>query len=266
MIPHIYARTFGSGPRAALAIHCSLAHSGAWRGLGTKLGDQMTLHALDLPNHGKSGDWNGQGVMHDTATAMALAVLDGISDAPIDIIGHSFGATVALRLAIEHPTRVRSVAMFEPVYFAPVMADDPDFGPRYAADTADFDAAIDAGDLATAARAFNSTWADGTPWQEIPDQTRNYMTSRIMFVRYSAPFLINDSANLLAPGKFEAATMPALLMAGALSPWARPVNDAIARRLPNASQITMEGVGHMGPITHPGAVAQAWMDMLRQMA
>lgn len=265
MIPRIHTRTFGSGRRPALAIHCSLAHSGAWRGVGDAMGNALTLHAFDLPNHGKSGDWDGQGVMHDAATAMALAVLDDIGPDPIDIIGHSFGGTVALRLAIEHPTRVRSVAMFEPVYFAPIMADDPQFGPSYKHDTADFDAAIDAGDNDAAARAFNATWADGPAWEDIPEQTRTYMSDRISFVRHSAPFVVDDSANLLAPGKFDAATMPALLMAGEVSPWATAVNDAIARRLPNASQIMMEGVGHMGPITHSTHVARAWMDLLDRL-
>ncbi|APX13845.1 alpha/beta hydrolase [Tateyamaria omphalii] len=258
----MHNRTFGSGSRPALAIHCSLGHAGAWRGLADALGDQITLHAYDLPNHGKSGDWDGQGIMHDTATAMALAVMDDIDTDPIDIIGHSFGATVALRLAIEHPARVRSVAMFEPVYFAPLMADDPTFGPRYKHDTADFDAAMDAGDHTAAARAFNGTWGDGPAWDDIPPQTRTYMADRIMFVRHSGSFLIEDSAGLLTPGLFDRAAMPALLMAGALSQWALPVNDAIARRLPNVAQTTLDGVGHMGPITHPGAVAHAWSKLL----
>ncbi|WP_299604336.1 alpha/beta hydrolase [uncultured Tateyamaria sp.] len=262
MIPHIHARTFGSGPRPALAIHCSLGHSGVWRGVAQSMGDGLTLHAHDLPNHGKSGDWDGQGVMHDTATAMALKVMDDIGTEPIDIIGHSFGATVALRLAIEHAPRVRSVAMYEPVYFAPIIADDPDFGPNYKRDTADFDAAIDAGNTEAAARAFNRAWAEGPAWDDIPAQSRAYMVDRIHFVRHSALFLIEDSAGLLAPGRFEQATMPALLMGGATSRWAAPVNNAIARRLPRVTSHVFDGVGHMGPITHPDAVAQVWHTFL----
>ncbi len=226
------------------------------------MGDGLTLHAHDLPNHGKSGDWDGQGVMHDTATAMALKVMDDIGTEPIDIIGHSFGATVALRLAIEHAPRVRSVAMYEPVYFAPIIADDPDFGPNYKRDTADFDAAIDAGNTEAAARAFNRAWAEGPAWDDIPAQSRAYMVDRIHFVRHSALFLIEDSAGLLAPGRFEQATMPALLMGGATSRWAAPVNNAIARRLPRVTSHVFDGVGHMGPITHPDAVAQVWHTFL----
>ncbi|MBY5931659.1 alpha/beta hydrolase [Tateyamaria omphalii] len=264
MIPHFHSRSFGSGPRPALAIHCTLAHSGAWRGVGAALGDRLTLHAFDLPNHGKSGDWDGQGILHDTATAMACAVMDDIGPDPIDIIGHSFGATVALRLAIEHPERVRSVAMFEPVFFAPAIADNPGFADRYAADTVDFDAALAAGDDEKAARAFNRAWGDGPPWDTIPAPTRQYMTDRIQFVRHSTPTVLHDSAGLLAPGQFDRATMPALLMAGATSPWAAEVNGAIARRLPHVQSETLDGVGHMGPITHPQTVARLWSAFLDQ--
>ena len=225
----------------------------------------VTLHAYDLPNHGKSGDWDGQGVMHDTATDMALSVLDMIGERPVDILGHSFGATVALRLAIEHPTRVRSAAIYEPVYFAPVMADDPTFGPRYTSTTVDFEHAIDAGDFEAAARAFNATWADGPAWEDIPPANRKYMTDRIMFVRNSASFLVHDSADLLAGNAFSQATMPILLFAGARSPWAAPVNDAIACRLPDATQITLDGIGHMGPLTHPDVVARHWSAFLERV-
>jgi lipase len=95
--------------------------------MGAALGDIATLHAFDLPCHGASGDWDGQGDIHDTATDMALTVLDDIGAQPIDLLGHSFGATVALRLAIEHPERIRSLIMYEPVFFAAAIRDDPDF-------------------------------------------------------------------------------------------------------------------------------------------
>ena len=265
MISHIHRRTFGSGARAVLAIHCSLGHSGAWRGLGAALGDIATLHAFDLPCHGASGDWDGQGVMHDTATAMALHVLDDLGTDPIDVIGHSFGATVALRMAIEHPGRVRSLIMFEPVFFAPAMADDPDFAPRYAQAMASFDAAYDAGDAVGAAQAFTATWGDGTDWHSVPQSTRDYMAARIGFIRASTDFLVDDCAGLLASGMFARADMPALLLRGAQSPWSAPINTAIARRLPQADDICITGVGHMGLITDPNAVATPIIEFLNRV-
>ena len=112
-------RSFGEGPRRALAIHCSPAHSGSVTGLMGALSDQLTAIAYDLPSHGKSSDWDGTGDLHDVATNMGRALLTE----PMDLIGHSFGATVAMRLGMEHPELVRSLTMIEPVYFAHAVAD-----------------------------------------------------------------------------------------------------------------------------------------------
>lgn len=238
-----------------LSIHCSLGHSGAWRGIGAALGDMATLHAFDLPCHGASGDWDGQGDIHDTATDMALTVLDDIGAQPIDLLGHSFGATVALRLAIEHPERVRSLIMYEPVFFAAAIMDDPDFKPRYARAMAGYETALAAGDVTGAAQAFIAMWGDGTEWKNVPQPTRDYMVARISFIHASGPFLIEDRVGLLAPGVFARADMPALLLRGETSPWAAPINAAIARRLRHVDEMCIQGAGHMGPISDPKAVA-----------
>jgi pimeloyl-ACP methyl ester carboxylesterase len=262
VIPEVNARRFGHGPRPALAIHCSLAHSGAWRGVGAALSDELTLRAFDLPMHGRSGDWDGQGNIHDVATDMALSLLE----APMDLIGHSFGATVALRLAIEHPELVRSITLIEPVYFAAAKQDDPDAMAEYNEQNAAFEAALAEGDKETAARLFNRVWGDGTKWDQIPEPTRAYMVDRIGFIPASSPFLGEDSAGLLAPGMFDRASMPALLVEGSGSPKAaHAINASLMRRLPNARRVSVDGAGHMVPITHPAEVAEAIRDFLNDV-
>ena len=47
---------FGSGPRPALLIHCSLAHGGSWAGVARRLSDRLRMVAFDLPGHGRSAD------------------------------------------------------------------------------------------------------------------------------------------------------------------------------------------------------------------
>ena len=89
----LYTRQFGHGPRHALAVHCTLAHSGAWRGVGEALADELTLLCPDLPSHGKSADWDGQGDLHAYSTDLVRELVTE----PIDIIGYSFGAWCAFR-------------------------------------------------------------------------------------------------------------------------------------------------------------------------
>jgi len=65
----------------------------------------------DLRGHGRS-ERAPRG--YDVATMTAdLAALTADLDAPFDLVGHSFGAVVALRFAIDHPDRVRRLVVVE---------------------------------------------------------------------------------------------------------------------------------------------------------
>ena len=175
---------------------------------------------------------------------------------PIDIIGHSFGATIGLRIAIENPELVRSLTMIEPVYFAAALADDPARVAAADRNSGGFDAAFDAGDRMEAARIFNTGWGDGSGWEQTPEKLRQYMADRIHYVPASQPFLRDDNAGLLESGKFARAAMPVLLMDGGTSAdMVDAISTSIARRLPNVTRKAIEGAGHMAPITHPQAVA-----------
>lgn len=255
MTLNIFSRQFGHGPRPVLAIHCSLAHSAAWRGVGAALAQEATITAFDMPCHGKSGEWDpSMGDLHDVVVAEARKFLTE----PMDVIGHSFGATVALRLAAEHPDVVRSVVSFESVWFAAARLDQPALIADYMERDRPYQDALAAGDHALAARLFNRGWGDGTPWADIPEQTRTYMADRIHFVGASAPFVVDDLPGLLGSGLLERLQVPVHLMQGeAAETSVDAVNAALLTRLPCASRETLAGAGHLAPITHPIETAAA---------
>jgi len=95
-----------------LFVHCSLGQSDSLRGLAAALPPARNVF-FDLPGHGRSGPWRGNAYQTD-AYEIAAALLD----APTHVIGHSFGATVALRLAVERPDLVTRLTLIEPVMFA----------------------------------------------------------------------------------------------------------------------------------------------------
>ncbi len=253
-------RRWGTGPRAAVMSHCSLAHSGAWAPLAERLASRLSMTAFDLPGHGRAPDWDGVSDLHDVATGWAAAVA---GDGPVDLIGHSFGATVVLRLALERPEAARSLTMIEPVLFAAARhAGDQAYAAHQAA-SAPFEAAWAAGDAVEAARLFVGIWGAGTAWGDLAPAQREAMTARIGFVAATAHVLTDDAHGLLAPGRLEALSRPALIVTGAASP---PVIPAIARalaaRLPDAAHDIVPGAGHMVPLTHPAPVADAIMALL----
>lgn len=260
MTPH--SRTFGKGPRRALAIHCTMAHAGAWGGLGRAMAEELNITAMDLPSHGSSPDWQPSTDQHRMATDMALSLLTE----PMDVIGHSYGATVALRLGVEAPDRVRSLTLIEPVFFAAALADEPERVHAHDAELVDYEAARARGDMEEAARAFNRLWGDGTRWADFPPMTRRYMTDRVHFVSGSTPFVIDDYANLIGSKALERLPMPVLLMQGETTPDViDATHQAMARRIPRVRRVTIEGAGHMAPITHPDTVAAEIRTLLQEV-
>ncbi len=250
----VFSRSFGHGPRRVLALHCTIAHSGAWRGLGSRMEDEATLIATDMLSHGRSPDWDGQGDFQDRMVEAVLPVLQE----PMDVVGHSFGATVALRLAVEHPGLVRSLTMIEPVFFAVTRLDDPDLYRQHQEETAPVWAPLQAGDAALTARLFNRMWGDPSRhWADLPEASRAAMIRGVHIVPGCDAAQLGDRPGLLKPGGLDAVRMPTLILYGSEShPIIGSVCTGLARRIPGADVQVVQGAGHMLPITHPGPTAE----------
>jgi len=254
-------RSFGNGPRRILGLHCTLAHSGAWRGLAGLL-PGTTLIAPDMLSHGRSPDWDGQGDFQDRSVDCVAHLLQP----GMDIIGHSFGATIALRLAVARPERVRSLTLIEPVFFAVAARDAPDLLADHDALAIPFADALRAGDAALGARLFNRMWSHGGPrWPDLPDPLRSAMTRAIHVVPACRDAIYDDLAGMLAPGVLDRITAPCLLLRGSRThPVIGAVNDGLARRLPDATNVVIDGAGHMLPISHPAETAAALGDLFNR--
>lgn len=246
----IYTQVWGTGAQDALLLHCSLASSDAWRGVAGRLGDLLTMTGFDFQSHGRSADWDKTGDYHAVCTKDASDLLTR----PMHLIGHSFGATVALRLALERPEMVRSLTLIEPVFFA--MATGTDAYEGHMAEFKPFVAAMERGAFEEAARLFTGVWGTGADWATVPAATRAYMSARINLIQTTVPSLYEDNAGMAAPDQLEAVSCPVLLVEGADSPdIVRAINDGLAARLPDVQRLRVAGASHMAPISHAAEVA-----------
>ncbi len=207
------------------------------------------MTGFDFRGHGKSVGWDGVGDYHAICTADA----GGFLTRPMHLIGHSFGATVALRLALERPDMVRSLTL---IVFA-VARDTA----AYADHTQEFQPFVDAmegGAHAVAAQAFTDVWGTGADWAMMSSAMRAYVTKRIGLIPATVPTLYDDNAGMATAGRLEGMACPVLLVEGTQSPTiVAAINGALAVRLPDVQRVKVEGASHMVPITHSAQVAVA---------
>ena len=248
-----FLRTFGAGPVPVFALHCSLAHSGAWAGVAQYLDPVVTLKAMDLPGHGQSPMPARPEATADEAVDWALQTLE----TPCHLFGHSFGAYIALRVALEAPERVLSLSLYEPVFFAAAKDANPSAFAQNLDEMKAMNDLAQGGDWLAAARAFTEIWGDGRPWEMLPDRMKTAMAAGMPMVLGANQALLEDTANVLP--RLGRLTMPVLIADGALSHRViKPVQDGLAARIPGARRETLEGAGHMGVIANPDRVAEVF--------
>lgn len=122
----------GTGPDC-LAIHGTLtALEDCWTGPVPALAEHFRVVAVDRPGHGLSrrlravdaSPWRQATILHEFAAAIGLR-------RPV-LVGHSFGATVALAYAMLFPDDVAGVVALAPVCFPELRVELMLFGPRAA--------------------------------------------------------------------------------------------------------------------------------------
>lgn len=242
----VHSVTVGKGAPLVM-IHCMLARHEALLPLADAIGGSATL--FDLPGHGRSGGWDGR---HDYQTLVVDAAA-ACCDGPTHLIGHSFGATAALRLAVERPEHVSRLTLIEPVYFAAARGTL-----EHAAHARMFRPFIGAmlrGEEAEAARLFNQLWGT-TDWSGIPARLQDYLIDRIHLIVAAGATIEEDACGITSKARLESLDIPVTLIAGEQTqPVISAIHRVLAARIPHAANHVVAGAGHMIPLTHAQAVA-----------
>lgn len=251
-------REAGAGA-PALLLHCALGRSAAWTGVIAALGDRLAIRAPDLPGHGGTGHDPGRS-LQEQALEDARALL--ADRGPAHVVGHSFGGTVALRLAVENPEAVASLTLIEPVLFALLAETNP---AALAAETeagAAARAAMAAGDWPAAAEAFLARWS-AAPLAALPPDRAAEMVAGMPLVAAGEADMVPPATTRPRRAEIAGIAAPVLLIEGAASPAAvGAILDGIEGALPQARRVRVPGAGHMVPITHAGPVSDALRDFL----
>jgi len=251
--PEPFFREAGTGP-GVVCIHSNASTSGQWRALMELLAPKFRVLAPDSYDSGKSPRWPSDRVIHLRDEAALIEPVLARAGSPLALVGHSYGAAMALIAALTNPGRVRALALYEPTLFALLDAEAP--APNEAEGIRDTvaraSAALDAGDPNRAAERFIDYWMGTGGWKQTPEQRRPQIIAAVMNVRRWAHALFTEPTPLEA---FRSLEVPVLYMVGKRSTSsAHGVARLLTSVLPRVEIVEFESFGHMGPITHPDPV------------
>jgi pimeloyl-ACP methyl ester carboxylesterase len=108
----LHFRQGGQGP-PVLFIHGGGCSSELWGECFDRVAVFARAVAYDQRSFARSSGEPGGGIARHGDDA--AEVLDGLRARPATVLGHSFGATVALDLAVRYPDRVSAMVLLEPI-------------------------------------------------------------------------------------------------------------------------------------------------------
>lgn len=262
-----FVREAGAGPGVGVVcLHSNASTSGQWRALMDDLAPSFHLLAPDAYDAGKSPAWPSDRIisLHDEVALIAPVLARAGS--PCLLVGHSYGAAIALLAALAAPSRISALALYEPTLFSLLDAESP---PPNEADgirqaVARSSDALDAAEPDAAARHFIDYWMGEGAWARMPEPRKPPIAASVANVRRWAHALMTEPTPLAA---FRALNLPVLYMTGKQStPSAHGVARLLTGALPQVQVVEFENLGHMGPITHPEVVNPVIERFLRRCA
>lgn len=258
-----YHREGGTG-EAVVCLHSNASSSGQWRALIECLSPQYRVIAPDAYGAGRSPPWPTDRAVGLADEVALLEPLLADVGGPLRLVGHSYGGAVAALAALHRTTDLRALVLYEPTLFSLL---DNDAASRVAVQgireaAADAAAAVDAGDLFTAAEHFIDYWMGAGQFRSWPESRQSAVAASMDPMRGWANALFHEPTPLAA---FAQLTMPVLLMVGGRSP---PSSRAVAQRLasvlPQAELLEFPQLGHLGPVTDPQPVNEAIVRFLQR--
>jgi pimeloyl-ACP methyl ester carboxylesterase len=248
-----FFREAGSGP-GVVCLHANASTSGQWRELIERLAPRFHVLAPDFHDCGQGPHWPSDLVIGLRDEVGLIEPVLSKAGSPLALVGHSYGGAVALAAALANPRRVRAMALYEPTLFALLDGEKP--APNEADGIRNAVAravsALDAGDRNAAAEHFIDYWMGEGAWRRMPEKNRTPIAASVTRVRRWAHALFTAPTPLAA---FRSLDIPVLYITGKRSTAsALGVARLLTSALPRVERVELDGLGHMGPVTHPGPV------------
>jgi pimeloyl-ACP methyl ester carboxylesterase len=232
----------GSGPPVLLVHGATADHTTTWRLVRPDLERRFTVYAMDRRGRGGSGDASPYELRREAEDV--AAVIEAIGE-PVSVVGHSYGALVALEAALLQPKLARLI-LYEGVPLRGAELYRPEAVAR-------LEALVEAGDLEGMLESMYRDLVEMSPEElELMRGQHDAWTARVRNARTLPRELEAERGYVFQPDRFEGLRTPTLLLVGGDSP-PREMENArgVAEALPDARVAVLPGQQHAAMYTAP---------------
>jgi len=235
-----------------LLLHGSASAAVMWAPAIDALKPKFRVVAPDLIGYGRTESWVDG---HDFSADDELRLLEPLlpRDAPVHVVGHSYGGLVALHLALAGRIALRSLTLIEPVAFFllphagahEAWSEIRELGDGYAQ-------RIASGETEAALRQFIDYWAGRGAWDAMDE------TLRAQIRRSARKIVLDFQVAFTDPGieAVRALKCPVRVLSGGRSRApTRRIASFLAEAWPSAELEVVADANHLLPVTHPDMVA-----------
>lgn len=248
------ADSVGSGP-ALVLLHAGVADRGLWSQHLQPLADSgHRVVAIDLPGFGEAKIPPGD----QAAWIDLVETMNELGIERATLVGNSFGAAVAMRVAAVSPERVGGLALFS--------VEDPGAEPSAEMNALweAEDEAIERGDVEAAIALNLDAWtlpdADPALREQLAAAQRRHLARALHSDAEHAPDPLEED-----PAAIAAIGVPTLLAAGEHDMVDfRAAAEAHAAAMPDAEAVSIEGAGHLAPLETPEEFRRLLLDFLER--
>jgi pimeloyl-ACP methyl ester carboxylesterase len=237
--------------RTIACLHSSGGSGRQWAMLREYVGERFDVLTPNLIGYGKDQFGQGTALTIREEVDAVVAQIDA-AGGRAHIVGHSYGGAIATCLALWYPERVVSLTIYEPVLFSMLYADD-----GASTEVQEFERVADSIIFQLdsvygryqGARDFINYWSGGDAWQGMAGQQHARLASQMPKV--AAEFRALSGAGISA-ADLAGLRVPVRLFCGsATRASARRIVELYAGSAPRVELHRLDGLGHMGPVTHP---------------
>ncbi|MDA7948109.1 MAG: alpha/beta hydrolase [Hyphomicrobiaceae bacterium] len=254
-------RVCGQGVPVVL-LHAGGSSARQWAEFRNHCPDTYQYLAPDLIGFGQTDIWPGPGdLTHDHQGGLVSALVREVFNRPVHLVGHSYGGSTAVRLALSHPDQVESLTLIEPNIVSLLQsAGEREIFDEYLRGAKAFMDSATAGDLEKAWAEFVDMRNGPGAWRDTPDRVRTRMFERTQQMIDGFMSNLNNTTTLADCRTLD---LPVMVVCGEKT--TRPerrITEMLAETLPHCRYEVIAGAGHMSPLTHPAEVAALVVDHL----